>query len=88
MVLEVVLDVLAVDDAAGREVPAGEEEGEDGLGEEAAVVCAPDHGWEGGGVGVVGEGVFAVDDGGLGGGDVERVDAACWERPVGRTGPP
>jgi hypothetical protein len=59
------------------------------LGEEAAVVCGPDHGGEGGGVGVVCEGVLAVNDGGLGCGKVSWVYAAGSEGPewgAGATG--
>jgi len=44
--LEVVLDVLRVDDAVGCEIASGEEECEERLGEESAVVGAPDHGGE------------------------------------------
>jgi hypothetical protein len=46
MGLEINLDIFTVDYATGGIVAAGKEEGEEGLGEEAAVVCGPDHGGE------------------------------------------
>jgi hypothetical protein len=46
MGLEIDLDIFTVDYATGGIVTASKEEGEEGLGEEAAVVCGPDHGGE------------------------------------------
>ena len=81
MFLEVVLDVLAVDDALGSKGAPGEEEGVDGLGEKAAVVGRPDHSGEGCGIRVMGERVFTVDDGGLGGSEIAGIDTARGKGP-------
>jgi len=80
--LEVILDILAVNDTSWGKIVTGEEEGEEGLGSETAVVGAPYHGGERGGVGVIGKRVLGVDDGGLGCGKIAGVDTTRREGPV------
>lgn len=77
MLLEIVLNVLAIDDAIWSESAASEEEGKYSLGEKPAVVCRPNHCREGGRISVMGERVLGVDDGGLCGGEITRVNSAC-----------
>lgn len=86
MPLQIILDINTINDAFRREIAPGVEEREEGLVGQAAVVRGPDHGGDGGGVRREGGGVFGVDDGGLGGGEVAGVDAAGEEGPVGRAG--
>lgn len=86
VVLEVVLNVAAVDDALRSEVATGEEHGEDGLAGETGVVGRPDHGRKVGGVGRRWVRPFALENGGAGTGEVFRLETAGEERPVRSAG--
>jgi len=81
VVLEVVLDVDAVNDAIGREVFAGKEHCKYGTGGETVVIRRPDHLGE-----RVGVGVCVLDDGGLGGAEALGVQATGVNGPHGGAG--
>lgn len=81
MLLKIVLNIDSVDDTVWSEYTTGEEEREKGLGEQTAIICAPDHRWEGRGVRVVWEGPFRMEQGSVSGREVKRINPASGECP-------
>jgi hypothetical protein len=81
MLLEVLLDVLAVNHALWREVFAGVEQGEDCLRCQMRVVGTPDHCRELTRLWIRRVWVFAMQERRVGHGEVARFEAACVERP-------
>ena len=76
MKLKPVLNVDAVDDTPRCKITTSEEECEECLGKETAVVSRPDHGGQGGGCGTMCKRIFAMDNGSLCCGEVAGIDAA------------
>lgn len=87
LALKPVLNVDAVEDAVGGEVPTGEEEGEEGLAGQTGIVCAPYHGGVVFGVRTGRDGILVVQQRRLRRRQRARVDAACEEGPIRRPGP-